>query len=418
VLKTTNKTILYFLAAGLFVPIFFQLSNGIFRIEKHYNSSLGTFTLLPIPISVIISYLAVIILGRFSRVRESLVIIFFTILTMVFSTITLCVMSGVYEKSKLILLIQFTLPMVALVVGQQFGNQPEAFKILTKVFFSILIIVIPIQILTTVLSGLSFLSPWLFIFSIYQHLQYVPVIFVSLFLFVLFSRDEVQKFCQFIPVLAILMGAYALFSSSMLAIGLLFAGMCGDIFHRFLKKKNHVSSILNLIMAVFGFFIVFVYINNSELLNDKLSREDTAIPKNMVERIFYWRFYISGITSEITTFIFGHPQAPDKSLYPSAHNYYLDFVYNFGLLALMPIISLVYFTVFKVFQHFKSIWLNPSLLSLASIVLYILLVDNSLKVGLRQPYPGIISFFLWGVLLAFLINEDKTQSLKFDRKFA
>jgi hypothetical protein len=30
------------------------------------------------------------------------------------------------------------------------------------------------------------------------------------------------------------------------------------------------------------------------------------------------------------------------------------------------------------------------------------LVHNSLEVGFRQPYPGILMFFLWGVLLTRL----------------
>jgi hypothetical protein len=30
------------------------------------------------------------------------------------------------------------------------------------------------------------------------------------------------------------------------------------------------------------------------------------------------------------------------------------------------------------------------------------IVDNSFKVGMRQPYPGILTFFLWVLLLAWL----------------
>jgi hypothetical protein len=55
---------------------------------------------------------------------------------------------------------------------------------------------------------------------------------------------------------------------------------------------------------------------------------------------------------------------------------------------------------------------SPSLLGLALVVLFILFVDNSLKVGLRQPYPGIISFFLWGVLLSRLSNQAPIASMK------
>jgi hypothetical protein len=45
---------------------------------------------------------------------------------------------------------------------------------------------------------------------------------------------------------------------------------------------------------------------------------------------------------------------------------------------------------------------SPEFLCLTSVVMFLLLIDNSLKVGLRQPYPGIFTFFLWGILLSKL----------------
>ena len=47
---------------------------------------------------------------------------------------------------------------------------------------------------------------------------------------------------------------------------------------------------------------------------------------------------------------------------------------------------------------------------LAAIVLFLVVIDNSLKVGLRQPYPGILTFFLWGLLLARLFPEKPAES--------
>jgi uncharacterized RDD family membrane protein YckC len=49
---------------------------------------------------------------------------------------------------------------------------------------------------------------------------------------------------------------------------------------------------------------------------------------------------------------------------------------------------------------------SSSFLGLAIVVLIVLFVDNSLKVGLGQPYPGIISFFLWGILLSRLYSAS------------
>ena len=42
------------------------------------------------------------------------------------------------------------------------------------------------------------------------------------------------------------------------------------------------------------------------------------------------------------------------------------------------------------------------ILGLAAAVLFVLAMDNMFKVPLRQPYPGVFFFFLWGLLLAQL----------------
>jgi len=38
-------------------------------------------------------------------------------------------------------------------------------------------------------------------------------------------------------------------------------------------------------------------------------------------------------------------------------------------------------------------------MGLTGVVLYLILIDNNLKVTLRQPYPGILFAFLWGIFL-------------------
>jgi len=52
-----------------------------------------------------------------------------------------------------------------------------------------------------------------------------------------------------------------------------------------------------------------------------------------------------------------------------------------------------------VYRARDAILARPDLLGLTGVVLFLLVIDNSLKVGLRQPYPGIITFFLWAVVL-------------------
>ena len=133
-----------------------------------------------------------------------------------------------------------------------------------------------------------------------------------------------------------------------------------------------------------------------------------AMARNVPERIAIWRFYIDGIAGSGNKWVLGHETPPDRELYPSAHNYYLDFVYNFGLIALVPILWLIAFTLWKSGRHWKEIATNPEFFALTGVVLFLLLVDNSLKVGLRQPYPGIFTFFLWGVLISRLGELGRT----------
>ncbi len=106
----------------------------------------------------------------------------------------------------------------------------------------------------------------------------------------------------------------------------------------------------------------------------------------------------------------GHATPPDRIKNPSAHNYYLDFAYNFGLLALLPLAVLLAITLTALWKRRRQLLRSPPLLGLTAAVLFLVLLDNSLKVGMRQPYPGIFTFFLWGVLLSNLFPTAPARS--------
>jgi O-antigen ligase len=108
--------------------------------------------------------------------------------------------------------------------------------------------------------------------------------------------------------------------------------------------------------------------------------------------------------------LFGNPERPEREKHPSAHNYYLDLAYNFGIISLIPILIFLARTFKKIYELQTQIYKNQSLAGLIFVVLFLLLVDNSLKVGMRQPYPGIITFFLWGLLLSRLQRYDGVRT--------
>ncbi|MDT8288046.1 MAG: hypothetical protein RQ748_13130, partial [Elusimicrobiales bacterium] len=114
-------------------------------------------------------------------------------------------------------------------------------------------------------------------------------------------------------------------------------------------------------------------------------------------------FYLRGIwEADAKTLAFGHPTVPERRLYPSAHNYYLDLMYNFGAFTLLPVLALLIFTVRLAWKSRAAIALSPPLAGLVLVVFYFLVIENSFKVAMRQPYSGIYVFFLWGLLVSYL----------------
>ncbi|QID16998.1 hypothetical protein G3580_04680 [Nitrogeniibacter mangrovi] len=94
--------------------------------------------------------------------------------------------------------------------------------------------------------------------------------------------------------------------------------------------------------------------------------------------------------------------SPPRDEHPSAHNYWLDTAYNFGILALLPILGLLGWSVRNIYRARARLLSQPETLGLVLSLGYLLFIENMLKVGMRQPYPGIITFFLWGLLVARL----------------
>lgn len=98
-----------------------------------------------------------------------------------------------------------------------------------------------------------------------------------------------------------------------------------------------------------------------------------------------------------------------------AHNYWLDGLYNFGVISILPLIILLFTTIQWVWQRRRDVLSNPVFLGTTMAALYLLLFENMLKVGVRHPYPGIITFFIWGLLIARLqipsANAEKNGAL-------
>jgi hypothetical protein len=407
------------IALLLLAPIFFQLNGAIFS-DPSYNFDTGRLlTRLPIPLSVLACYGGIVLLGGYAWARLSLTTIFLTFTLMLLSSVLLTHEQRGQEQAKLILLIQFVLPMFALVLGQLFGVKDGAKSVLAKMFLYVLVALVPVQLAATWGGGESLLSPSLYLFSVYQHLQYVPLMIVGAYLIALCSLWDVRRYRMVLLMLSAPMGLYVIASASNLAIGLLLAGVVGFSAYETVHGRGTRTVLALGVLVITSSFFYFSIMNNTTTVfaekyrgmpmvdlamvdRDARVPQNIKVPQNIAQRIEHWKFYTGGVLESVKSAALGHATLPDRTQHPSAHNYYLDFAYHFGVIALLPLLGLIALTLIGIRRNWGAFLSSPSLLGLAAVVLFLILADNAVKVGMRQPYPGILTFFLWGVLLTEL----------------
>jgi hypothetical protein len=122
------------------------------------------------------------------------------------------------------------------------------------------------------------------------------------------------------------------------------------------------------------------------------------IPSNVQERFDDWTIFGQGIIESTRTILVGHPQPMPREIKSSPHNWYVDMVYTFGVVGLLPVFTLIVYTIYLCCKQRKE--LHSQTWWLAAIVFYLVVIDSNFKVTLRQPYPGIFAYFLWGLLLS------------------
>ena len=123
-----------------------------------------------------------------------------------------------------------------------------------------------------------------------------------------------------------------------------------------------------------------------------------------------WQLYLADIFESVKSLFLGHVNVLDKSKFPSTHNYYLDMIRNFGLIAIFPILIALGYTLKLVYSVRKVILENSAITGHLLVIFLLLLLDNSIQVSLRQPYSGIFTFFLWGLLLVRLHKMNVLDS--------
>lgn len=391
-----NIIIPFFIAA----PIFFTLEAGLFRSTEMIYDPMSSLFKLPIPVSLFFCFLAIIFLGKFHRATLALVVISLFYMAMMISTVLTSSFEPHLEKAKLLLLMQYLAPTFGLVLGMIYGGNDNDKRHLEKTMFLVFLCIVPAQLLSSVIEQTWILTPYIYLISIYQHLQYVPVLMASIFLIGLYSLWNVTNWRMPIIVAAPLLGGYVAASGSMMAI---LVSLVGCVVFPFLHAKNDPGR-----SQFFIKWSVFILGLSAAILR-LLTAPGTAYAQkfeggkvaNLNQRIDIWEFYYTEIISNKFVFLFGHVAPPSRNIFPSAHNYFLDLMFNFGVFPTLIIFGLILVTLVKIRRNIIDIFASSHIFVLAMVVMFLIL-DNFLKVGLRQPYSGMLSFFLWGILLVRL----------------
>lgn len=402
------------IAIAVLFPLFFQISGGIYNTPEAMTDSLGVIGQLPLPISIGACFLGFFALVRNYRQAIPAVLFIACFAALMMISLWFAGVPQTVEKRKLLIGLQFLLPTMGLVLGQLMRDDEN---IIPRAFMWVLLAVVPFQILAGWWQKTLTLTHNLYVFSIYQHFQFVPVIFVLAYcLVVVHLWDEYKGRLRFLTVV---MGIYVIASVSFLAIGL----YCTFVFVFFLRKMWNLKAGRLIGLTIFGAGIVAAVLvvglyfglaqTNTSIIGDRAqyvgkfqTLADGKMPANVTERLGDWKLYRNWISESNRTLLLGHVEPPRREVKTSAHNWYLDFVYNFGVVPLLPLLALIGLTTWLVFRYRKT--LPGSTLWLAALVAFIVLVDSNFKVTLRQPYPGIFAYFLWGLLLTRLHVHDKT----------
>ena len=396
----------------ILLPIFVQVQGGIFDSAEFVFDSGGAISRLPIPLSVFACFAGLVLLGRFESARFAFTFILFAFVAMLLAGTLTTDGDASAQQGKLILTAQFLLPMFAMAFGQMAGAVRLSIEHAARAFLLVLALIVPVQLVASWADRIPALRPDLGLFSIYQHLQYVPAVLGTAFIlcvFVLWNRSRMERWT--LLLLGPVVGIYAAASGSVLAATIVIAGL-GLKAITLSRSDGRAQGVALAVVATVALLTYNAVAKPNDFLGARVSTADSGevVLVNLSSRLPIWRHYLSGVTESASTLIAGQPRQPARDQYPSAHNYYLDLLYNFGLIGLLPILGAILVTVRVGVRSWRAIVSNPSLMGLLVAVLFTVLIDNSLQVGLRQPYPGIFGFFLWGLLVAQLQNATSTVS--------
>lgn len=399
----SSKSVAIFIANSaailIVVPVFIQLDGNVFRESSMVYDHGGEILRLPIPLSVIACYGGALLLGRFESTHVALWMIFSTFILMVIATIASSEEATRGQQQKFILMVQFLLPMFALTFGNMNASIDQGHRSFERLLLLVLFVIVTAQLLASLIQNRGALTPYLYLFSIYQHIQFVATIVCSSFVLALFSLWGSKGNRRALLALAAPMGLYASYSTSYPALGALVVGCIAFLVFELRVQGRSVCRkvVLMVILVVAGCAVGQMVTKESVEIVPSSGSSDVVLQ---------WKHHLDKISSTERGWAFGETDRVERTYLKNAQNYYLDFAVNFGIPSVVPMLVLIGFTACRIFQRRREVLASAPVFGLVIVVGYLLVCSNSVAVGLRQPYPGIFTFFLWGVLLTRLSAMD------------
>ena len=377
-----------YLILCIFIPIFFTINDGFYNANLIDTSgSLDLFT-KPLPISVILCPVILLLSFKNNNINSK---IFFLFLILVSSIFILNISFLEFNSIKLKYFLQMIFPISGLFIG--FNSE----KINLKILFYFITVFIVFQLGVTLLSGYILIRANLIFFTVYQNLQYVSTTIIIIgFIIVLSKENKISKTQE--NLFIILLTIYASLSFGFSNLIIYFFGISVFfLFKRKVKLKYFLFIILSFFLILNSISKINLKSNVNKFQHDRSYKPkqidkilNLEIPNNIQVRInilmdfFEQKFKIEEI-------FIGKKNLNFFLQHNSSHNYFLDTLLINGIF--FPIIVMILIFCLLIYNCRRNN--NIFFLSIFFFI-FAILIENSFKVAMRQPYSGLITYFFLG----------------------
>ncbi len=390
-----NKNLILLLVTLIPFPIFFEFLDNLrkfnFLILNQENNHLilENFYSLPIPLSLAI--IPVLVLSLMQVYKYKLVSIYSISISFLIGILSMIYLQRL-TFSNFLNIIQFFLPMIAVIAGEISGRFRVIRKVFFRNFFYLSFIIVSLQVLLALIMQNHIIPSNLFGIYIYQNIEFTStVFFLGIFFHIALNSKLFDNFSDLKNInifkiylfLLLLLYTYFVNSVSIYVLLIIFS------IYLCLINKNYLLFLL----AILSYFVLIIYLRDSLSLNVLFDHFKTIYISNLN--------FIYEISKSAEHLFFGSNIS--NQLYLSekgTFNYYLDYIYNFGLISLIPILVLIYYTINTTYKLKNKIFKNFSNHILFFLFIFIIFIDSFLRTGLKQPFIGIVYYFIWGIYLS------------------